>query len=680
MTMTQTVPVAARETQSASPAAVREMVSKYQASIAHAFIFDLNTKDYVGNTSMALSPYLATSLARNFDVIAFYNIAEGIRFALPSMEPIVKAMMGPQPPADPMAAAIASAGMGGAAAPSAGGLTLPRAAGEAVRFLERLLTFNNEETPTNPPVRVPLSGPQGSTTNQTAEMRPRVAVSIDYAEALVPNGTLSTMSDADRAVLVTVQRWGSLSSVGTNGHVVFLVTADRSELHVNLRAASSRWEAIEVPLPDTDERRSYIDSYIPLRVKADEDTRTTQGPSTAPLGPDVTTQALVDMTWDIPAEIPANERSLTGVRRAKSLRSAQVATLAYATAGLSRLHIEDIFMRGMNEGTLTLDLVRERKDDIIASEYGEVLEVREPRFGFERLGGMQHFKDYAFENIIDPMRSGQREGVPLGVLLTGPAGTGKSAAAEALAKELGFQFIILNLARILGQYVGQSERNLERALRAISSLAPCIVFVDEVDQAMSRGGGGDSGVSSRIFKRMLEFMSDSIANRGRILNLAATNRPDLLDAALKRPGRYDDKIPFLVPSPDERWDIVQVMARAYGLIEADATILVDVADRSTIINAMDGWTGAEIEAAVVKAGKLVRRRGMSVVEAVRHATQTLTRSTADIEFMTALAIQECNDTDLLPPSYRQQAQDRTALADQVASLAPQARRARTMEA
>ena len=143
--------------------------------------------------------------------------------------------------------------------------------------------------------------------------------------------------------------------------------------------------------------------------------------------------------------------------------------------------------------------------------------------------------------------------------MTGPAGTGKSAVAEAVAHEAGVNAVVLNLARILGQYVGNSERNLEKALQAIKSLAPTIVFIDEIDQSVSRGGSGDSGVSNRIFKRLLEFMSDT-GNRGQVLFLAATNRPDLLDAALRRPGRFDKKIPFLIPDESERAAIIQVMA------------------------------------------------------------------------------------------------------------------------
>jgi hypothetical protein len=122
--------------------------------------------------------------------------------------------------------------------------------------------------------------------------------------------------------------------------------------------------------------------------------------------------------------------------------------------------------------------------------------------------------------------------------MTGPAGTGKTAMAEAVAKEAGINCVILNPARIFGKYVGDTERNLDRALYAILAMAPVLVFIDEIDQSVSRGASGDSGVSNRFFKRLMEFMSDT-SHRGKVVFLAASNRPDLMDPALRRPGRFD---------------------------------------------------------------------------------------------------------------------------------------------
>jgi len=194
-------------------------------------------------------------------------------------------------------------------------------------------------------------------------------------------------------------------------------------------------------------------------------------------------------------------------------------------------------------------------------------------------------------------------------------------------------------------------------------------FIDEVDQAISRGGNaGGSQQDQHIFQRLLEWMSDT-GHRGRAVVLAATNRPDLMDAALRRPGRFDKKIPFLIPDEEERQAIFAVMCRRYGLQVERIP--------ETCVAATDGWTGAEIEAAVVKTVELVEDEALEPAEALAQAVQRIRPSTADIEFMTLLAIAECNDLDLLPPKYRGLLDDRQTLQQRLEATRPaEARRGR----
>ena len=242
--------------------------------------------------------------------------------------------------------------------------------------------------------------------------------------------------------------------------------------------------------------------------------------------------------------------------------------------------------------------------------------------------------------------------------MTGPAGTGKSIMAEAVAKEAGINAVRLRIGgQIASRWQGEGERNLEKALRAIVGLAPTIVFIEEIDQAMKRGSDGDSNQQDqRIFQRLLEFMADT-SHRGEIVFLATTNRPDLMDAALRRPGRFDKKVPFLISSRDERDAIFRVMARRYLGQEVEAP--------DEVLDSTEGWTGAEIEATVVKAAEIVEDENVEATWALSQATQRLSPSTADIQLMTLLAVAECNDRDLLPPRYREMLDDRAALADKV---------------
>jgi SpoVK/Ycf46/Vps4 family AAA+-type ATPase len=530
--------------------------------------------------------YLAKLMAGR-QIVAFYNRSEGITFALPAMREKFMELLGLGEPQDAALAALQS--IQGAMPED-----LPRSPGAALPLLERLLKLGDPE-------------------------EKLAAVVVDFAESILPAADIATMSAEDRTNLITVQRWGRDPDIVRSGNPVFLVTENLADLHASIRAASSKFEAIEIPLPDRDARLAFIEYYAGTKPQAFE--------------------------WKLSKE-----------------------ELANATAGLSLIHIEDIFLRAEQEGKLTWELVRERKEDIIASEFGEVLEIMEPRFGWEMVGGLQHVKDFFTRSVIKPMREGRTSRVPMGVLMTGPSGTGKSVVAEAVAKESGINFVILNLARILGMYVGTSERNLEKALRCIESLSPCGVFIDEVDQSVQRGTAGDSGVSNRIFKRLLEFMSDT-GHRGQVIFLAASNRPDLMDAALRRPGRFDKKIPFLVPDEVEREAIFKVMLRKYGLGQVGSI-------PAFCITATEGWTGAEIEAAVVKAVEVAEDRDVSPHEALAYAVQAISPSTADIEYMSLLAIQEVNDRDLLPPKYRQMLDDRQALQTKLQETRPEAARGR----
>jgi SpoVK/Ycf46/Vps4 family AAA+-type ATPase len=424
------------------------------------------------------------------------------------------------------------------------------------------------------------------------------AVIIDHAETLCPEADMAMTQMEDRNNIVFLRRWGQDATIGARGNVVILITSNLGDIHTSIRAASGRYEAIRIPYPDVDTRGTYI-------AKLDSDTR-----------------------WTFK-------------------RVVDTKTMTRATAGLALIHIEDIYLRAEQAGLLNWEFISERKREVMKSEFAEVLEMMEPRQGFESVGGLENVKKFFTANIIVPMKAGNYGRVPMGVLLTGPAGTGKTIMAEAVAKESGINMAILNPAKIFSKWVGESERNLEKALEAIISLAPVIVFIDEIDQVLKRGEGGDSGVSNRIFKRLMEFTSDT-NHRGRVVFLAATNRPDLMDAALKRPGRFDAKIPFLAPDDTSRAGIFRVMATKYNLPMTEVTnaVMGEWVDRT------DGWTGAEIERLTIKAKALMDDRDISANAAMKVALTLIRNKTQDIEFMTKVAIDDCDDLEWVPEKYR----------------------------
>lgn len=435
----------------------------------------------------------------------------------------------------------------------------------------------------------------------------RAAVVIDHLETIAGAADVATMSPEDRTNLVQLQLWARRAEVIEQEHAMVMVTSALGEIAHAVRAASSRIVCIEVPMPTAAEREAFA----------------------------------------------------TGLQM-EYADGMDSATLARMTAGLNRVHIEDIALQALYEHVpVTAEMIKRRKREIVSSEFDDVLELIDPKISFEDIGGHEHVKQFFSRNIINPIRNGNTRRVPQGVLMLGPAGTGKSVMAEAVAAEANVNCVRLNPARIFGAYVGQSERNLEKALKCLEEMTPVIVFIDEIDQTVQRSSGQhDSGVGARVFKRLLEFMADG-SHRGKVVFLAASNRPDMIDAGLKRPGRFDKKIPFLAPDLADRRAIVRVMAKRYNA-PCDDTVADAVA------KATEGWTGAELEALAVKATELIEDESLTPGDAFKSAISRYRPTTADIELMTLLAIAEVNDTDLLPEKYRVKLGDRAKLDAEIA--------------
>ncbi len=553
---------------------IEEIHRKWSASIAHMFLLHFNVWDTVDGNSSVLEFLMQSPLVSEREIIMCYNRSAGITFPIPSHKKVLLEDLGFT------AADTGSMGVDD---------IIPRDPVAALMLMEGALR---------------LSMPDGN-----GGFRAKTAVIMDYAETLVPAAELAQMPPGDRTVLTTLLRWARDRQIADLGSPVFLVAENLSDVNRALRSASSRIEAVQVPLPDLEDRQKYIEAL-------------------------------------------AGKYAIDG---RSNMRDITVTQMARLTAGLKKLHVEDIFLRSGADVPVTPELVKERKKDIISSEYGDVLQIIDPELDFSNVGGMENVKEFFRKNVIQPLREGNLRRCPTGVLMPGPAGIGKTILAEAVARESAVNCCSLNLARIMNKWVGSSEANLEKALQCIEALAPTVVVLDELDQTgLSRNNSGDSGVSNRLLKRLLEFMSDG-RHRGRVVFLGLTNRPDLIDAALKRPGRFDRAIPILPPGEEERAEIFSVMFRKYAISHD-----LSAEDLNRAATATDGYTGAELEALVLKAADVAEDAGSGVVlaEHIQYALEVFRPTTGDIEMMTQLALKEANDLDLLPPAYRQKVMEK----------------------
>jgi SpoVK/Ycf46/Vps4 family AAA+-type ATPase len=240
----------------------------------------------------------------------------------------------------------------------------------------------------------------------------------------------------------------------------------------------------------------------------------------------------------------------------------------------------------------------------------------------------------------------------MGILFTGPMGTGKTFVAEAFAKECGLTTVKLKNFR--SKWVGATEGNLEKILSVIKAIGQVVVIIDEGDRAFGNTDGeGDGGTSSRVIARIKEFMSDT-SNRGRILFLVMTNRPDRLDVDLKRAGRLDRKIPFLyVQTPEEVEQIVAAQVRKNKV----ATTVDFTSIRDRFSARLVGYSNADIEAVILLANDDAAREsgGAATVGAeqfVRAAADYFpSRDEELLEYMELLAVFEASSRRLLPVKY-----------------------------
>ena len=303
-----------------------------------------------------------------------------------------------------------------------------------------------------------------------------------------------------------------------------------------------------------------------------------------------------------------------------------------------------------NKPLADADLAKLKKE-LVERDSAGLVEFIEPGRTLNDYHGQEALKAWLRQDIV-LWRAGDLKALPMGYLLCGPVGTGKTFLVECLAGEAGVP--VVKLKNFRDRWVGSSEGNLEKIFRLIRALGRCMVFIDEADQTLGKrdSGANDSGLSGRIYSMIAQEMSDS-GNRGRVLWLLASSRPDLIEVDLKRPGRIDVKVPLLPTStPAESAQLIATLAKRYGLELAPADLARLEPRMPTLL------TPGAAEALVVKAYRHARTQNVAGGAALEASlTGYQNPVPADVlEFQMRIAIREATDLNFVPPAFRAMAQ------------------------
>ena len=287
------------------------------------------------------------------------------------------------------------------------------------------------------------------------------------------------------------------------------------------------------------------------------------------------------------------------------------------------------------------------KKQIVEKDAGGLIEFIESKRTLDDVHSQDKLKKWLRQDIA-LWRMNDLQAMPMGYLICGPVGTGKTYMVECLAGEAGIP--VVKIKNFRDKWVGSTEGNLEKIFRLLEGLGRCFVFIDEADQALGKrdSGSNDAGLSGRIYSMFAEQMSNT-DNRGRMIWVLASSRPDLIEVDLKRPGRLDVKIPiFPTTTTAESFALIRALALRRGVSLAEGSI-----DELTPVIPLLLTPGAA-EAIAVKVYRSTKTEGLSALEAVRRTlTGYQNPVPSDVmQFQIALAAREASDGDFVPEMFR----------------------------
>jgi AAA+ superfamily predicted ATPase len=427
----------------------------------------------------------------------------------------------------------------------------------------------------------------------------KIGLVIDFAETIAPAGDISSMSAEDRNSLVILKRWARNAAFLDADVTICLISENQIELNQGI-VQHPGVASIAIPLPDEAERLEFIRAQLKSR--------------------------------ELPAGSEVSDESL-----------------AKLGAGLKRVQLQGLISHAVeNKQPLTLKFLSQKKKDLIESESGGLLEFVQSRFDLSFVAGNDQAKR-KLQDAASAIRAGNTEVLPMGYVICGPVGTGKTFITTCFAGEVGIPAVTLKNFRSMWQ--GVTEGNLERVLILLKAMSPIAVIVDEADaQLGDRSSSGDSGVGNRVFAQIAQFMGNT-EYRGKVIWFLLTCRPDLLPVDLKRQGRAEEHIALFYPdTPEERLALLRAMQRKIGMKAFPEDI------EKFFLNRAGGLSGADIEAVLVRSHMRSSLQNKAVVDA-----QDLEAALEDfippyypteIDLQNMVAVLECTSKSLLPKQYR----------------------------
>jgi AAA+ superfamily predicted ATPase len=423
----------------------------------------------------------------------------------------------------------------------------------------------------------------------------KIGLVIDFAETIAPAGDVSNMSAEDRNSLVILKRWARNPDFLNADVTICLISENQSELNQGI-VENPGVASIQVPLPDEQERLEFV--------------------------------------------------------RAQSLpQSSEVndALLAKLGAGLKRVQLQSLISHAVeNKQPFTLKFLNERKKELIEAESGGLLEFVQSRYDLSYVAGNDQAKK-KLQDASAAIRAGATDVLPMGYVICGPVGTGKTFITTCFAGEVGIPAVTLKNFRSMWQ--GVTEGNLERVLSLLKAMSPIAVIVDEADaQLGDRSSSGDSGVSNRVFAQIAQFMGNT-DYRGKVIWFLLTCRPDLLPVDLKRQGRAEEHIALFYPdTPDERRALLRAMMNKSGMAAFSTDLEKFFLDRASNLS------GADIEAVLIRSRMRAALAKKAAVDEddIKAAVDDFIPPSypTEIELQNIVAVLECTSKSLLPKQWR----------------------------